>query len=128
MIAVKTHVGIEALSRIRGDWEKLQYHPNSDLDHCLMVCRLRSEVLDPWALSVWDGEKCQAIVVGRLEVNRLRPRIGYANLPSVKAKELTIIHEGLLGEVDDEASQAIVATLFQMLNKGQADLVSIHSL
>src|SRR4051812_28799493 len=128
MLEVKTHVGVEALSRIRGDWEQLQYHPNSDLDHCLMVCRLRPQVLDPWALSVWDGEKCRAIIAGRLELNRLRPRIGYAGLPPVKAKELTIIHEGILGELDHEASQAAVAALFQMLNKGQADVVSFHSL
>lgn len=128
MTVVKIHVGLDEVCRIRGEWEKLQYHPNSDLDHCLLVCRLRSEVLHPWALSVWDGDHCRAIVAGRLEQNRLRPRLGYASLPGVPAKQLVILHEGFLGELDDEASQAVVAALFQTLQEGQADLVSLHAL
>lgn len=128
MIVAKSHVGFEAVCQLRSEWEKLQYHPNSDLDHCLLVCRLRSEVLHPWALSVWDGDHCQAIVAGRLEQNRLRPRLGYARLPGVAARVLIILHEGILGELDAEASQAVVAVLFQTLREGQADLVSLHAL
>lgn len=128
MAAVKTHVGIEAVCRIRGEWEKLQYHPNSDLDHCLLVSRLRSEVLHPCALSVWDGDQCRAIVAGRLEQNRLRPRLGYATLPGVPATVLAIVHEGILGKLNEDDSQAVVEALFQMLHQGLADVVSLHAL
>ncbi len=128
MVVVQTHVGLEEVCRIRGEWEKLQYHPNSDLDHCLLVCRLRSEVLHPWALSVWDGDDCRAIVAGRLEQNRLRPRLGYANLPGFPTKALVIVHEGILGELSDEASQTVVEALFQTLDQGQADVINLHAL
>src|SRR5438067_11200351 len=83
---VRTHIGAQAISQIRSEWERLQHHPNSDFDHCLLVCRLRREVINPWALSVWDGAHCRAIVAGRLEQTRLRPRLGYATLPSVPAR------------------------------------------
>lgn len=128
MAVVKNHVGHDAVCQIRTEWERLQYHPNSDLDHCLLVCRLRSEVLHPWALSVWDGDHCRAIVAGRLEQSRLRPRLGYASLPGFAARHLVVMHEGFLGELNDEASQAVVAALFQTLERGEADLVTLHAL
>ena len=128
MVTVKTHLGLNAVCAIRHEWEKLQYHPNSDLDHCLLVCRLRSEVLHPWALSVWNGDNCRAIVAGRLERNHFRPRLGYANLPGVPTTVLTIMHEGILGELDDEASQAVIGALFQTLQHRQADVVNMHAL
>jgi hypothetical protein len=128
MLIVKTHLGFEAVCCIRSEWERLQYHPNSDFDHYLLVCRLRNEVLHPWALSVWDGEHCRAIVAGRLERNQLRPRLGYASLPSISTIVLAIVHEGILGEPRDEDFQAVVEALFQTLNQRLADAISIHAL
>lgn len=54
-------------------WEKLQYHPNSDFEHYLLVCRLRKKVVFPWALSIWEGRGCKAIVAGRIEDTVVRP-------------------------------------------------------
>lgn len=127
-LRLQSHVGAEAISRIRSEWERLQHHPNSDFDHYLLVCQLRSEVLHPWALSVWEGNHCRAIVAGRLEQNRLRPQLGYASLPGISVRQLAILHEGILGELDDDASEAVLAAFLQNLEQGLADMVGIHAL
>lgn len=80
MVVIETHVGVESVGQIRPEWERLRFHPNSDLNHCLLVCRLRSEVLHPWAMSVRDGDQRRAIVAGRLAQNRLRLGLAGASL------------------------------------------------
>jgi hypothetical protein len=41
---------------------------------------------------------------------------------------LVILHEGILGELDKEDSQAVVEAHFQALHRGQADVISLHAL
>jgi len=125
---VKIHRGYEKIDEIRNVWERLQKHPNTDFDHYLLVCKLRDEVIHPWVLSVWDGDACRAIIAGRLERIRLRPRIGYARLPGVATIVLTLIHEGVLGELDEGSATSVVEALTGMVRHGEADMVSIHSL
>jgi CelD/BcsL family acetyltransferase involved in cellulose biosynthesis len=58
----------------------------------------------------------------------LRPPIGYVRLPGIPARVLTIIHEGVLGELDDKGAEAVVTTLNEILHRREAEVVSIHML
>ncbi|MGB9553767.1 MAG: hypothetical protein ACPL7L_05280 [bacterium] len=124
----KTHLGENQISEIADSWLSLQHHPNSDLEHFLLVCRLRKEVISPWAFSVWRDGQIQAIVAGRIEEIVSRPRIGYLKLPGLRLKCLTIIHEGILGELDREGGEALVYALHSMLKRGEVEMVSFHHL
>lgn len=124
----KVHYGESAILEVEECWKAFQHHPNSDCEHFLLVCKLRKEVISPWAFSIWKDAKCQAIIAGRIEEIILRPAIGYAELPGIKAKALFLIHEGILGEVDEDGSEALLETLIDLLRSGNIDVVSFHHL
>jgi len=125
---VKIYAGEEALRQIRGPWEELQHHPNTDLEHYLLVCKTREEVISPWAFSVWEGSACKTIVVGRIEKKLLRPKIGYARLPSIRTKALQILHEGVLGELDQFGVNKLVETVLVILREEQLNLADFCAL
>lgn len=125
---VKIHRGADSIASIRKEWENLQHHPNSDYEHFMLVCGLRPHVIAPWALSVWNSNQCRSLIIGRIEQARIRPEIGYFRLPGIPTKLLTIIHEGILGEIGDEAAEAVVSTLEGILRKREVEVISIHML
>jgi CelD/BcsL family acetyltransferase involved in cellulose biosynthesis len=68
------------------------------------------------------------MVVGRLEHAVLRPSIGYARLPGVPARVLTIIHEGVLGGLTENGADAVAEKLEEALARRDVDIVSLHML
>lgn len=127
-ITARQHIGEKDILAIREPWEELQHHPNSDFEHYLLVCKLRKEIVSPWALSIWKEGECKGIVAGRIEDTMIRPQIGYAKLPRVKTRALQIIHEGILGEMDFQGAEALVSTIDEMLRARKVDMVNFPSL
>uniref|UniRef100_A0A7V3JAC2 GNAT family N-acetyltransferase n=1 Tax=candidate division CPR3 bacterium TaxID=2268181 RepID=A0A7V3JAC2_UNCC3 len=114
----------EQIYKIGESWMRLAHHPNSDLEHFLLVCKLRKQVLSPWVFSVNDGGECKAIIAGRIEENILRPRIGYLKLPGIKVRSLAIIHNGILGELDKEGgAEAFLLELLEMFRRDEVQVV-----
>jgi len=125
---VKIHRGEDSIHNIRNVWESLQHHPNSDYEHFILVCGLRPDVIAPWVLSVWNSNQCRSLITGRIEQAMIRPEIGYFMFPGIHAKSLTIIHEGILGEMDENGAEAVVSTLEEILRRREAEVISIHML
>ena len=124
----RTYYGEYAIQELKSIWERLQHHPNSDYEHLLLVCNLRGEVIDPFALGLWANGNCNALVAGRVEETVLRPAIGYARLPGPRVKAITIVHEGLLGVMEQrDADAAVEALRTASLGLG-ADVIGIHFL
>ena len=118
----------EGIRQLADSWNSLCSNPNSDLEHYLLVCRLRKEVLSPWVFSLEDGGECKAIIAGRIEETVLRPRIGYLRVPGVRVRSLIIIHEGVLGEVGREEAEAFCEALSRVLRERQIQVVAFHHL
>jgi len=125
---VHIHTGADGLLEIRDSWQALQHHHNSDYEHVLLVCGLLPEVIAPWAATVWERDQCRALVVGRLEHAVVRPDIGYAKLPGLRAKVVTIIHEGILGGLEENGADGVVGALEEMLARRDVDVVFVHML
>lgn len=125
---LKLHVGKDKIMALEEPWRSLQHHPNSDFEHFLLVCSLRSEVVAPLAFSFWKGDRCVGIVCGRIENISLGPTIGYLKLPSFKTKCLTIIHKGILGEIDEEGAYALMNSIKRVLQEYDLDLATFHHL
>lgn len=125
---VQVYQGPSELQTLAEAWRGLQHHPNSDFEHFMLVCRLRSEVVTPMALGFWVDGTCRAIMAGRLERLLLRPSFGYAKLPVMSAIVLTFIHEGILGVLDSRMAAAAIAVLSGMMARRDMDAVSFHML
>jgi hypothetical protein len=119
---------LEGLAEIRGCWEQWQAHVNSDQAQFELLCQLRPEVMLPCVLVVERDGVVQALVAARLEESSVASAIGYLQLPRLPARVIAIIHEGILGQLDEQGAQEVVQQLWSMLAAGDADAIDFHYL
>lgn len=122
-LAVRLHRSREDVEALRPWWQANQTHPNSDLDNYLMVCALAPNAITPAVISVWRGGECLTAIVGRLENTRLQGRFGYWDLPGLSARVLTVVHQGVIGEMSPGVATAVVAEFNRLLTGEEVDLV-----
>lgn len=101
---------------------------DAELELLLISCRHRPHVLAPWALSVWRGGRCEAIIFGRLERAHVRPSLGYARLPGVATVRLAVPYEGVLGRFEPAVAGLVVKRLSALLEEWGADYCSFAAL
>lgn len=118
----------DELETIRAQWKQWQNHPNNDFDQFKMICGLRPEVESP-CVAVIECNGCpNALLLGRLEHTQFAPSIGYVKPVRVSARVLVILHEGLLGQLDEEVAVELVDCLWSCLSAGLADVIEFHYL
>ena len=93
-----------------------------------MVCQLRPEVESPCVGVIARNGQPQALLAGRLEKTQFAPPIGYIKPVRIPAKVMAVLHEGILGQVDDEAVLESVEYLWSLLRSGVADAIEFHHL
>lgn len=119
---------VDGLGQLRGAWQRWQTHVNSDLDHFELVCGLRDEVQAPFVTVVERGGEIRALLAGRLERARIPLSLGYLTPLRLSARVIAVIHQGVVGELDDADAGEVVRHLWQQLALGQADAVDFHHL
>lgn len=119
---------LERLATLQSHWERWQNDPNSDFAHFGLVCRLRPEVECPHVIVVERDGEPRAILAARLERTVFSPRIGYLEPVKLPATVLSVIYRGVLGDVDREVSDKIVAHVWSLLSAGEADAAAFHFL
>lgn len=127
-VRVVTFRDVAELEKIRQVWQRLQWHPNSDLEFFLHVVSSSSSCLRPHVMVVYVEEKPEALLVGRLECHNLQLRIGYASLLNPKATAITFIHGGLLGNLSPEGSRVLADEIRACLRRGEADIAYFSNL
>ena len=118
----------EELEAVRAYWERWQDHPNNDFAQFKMVCQLRPEVESPCVVVIERNGQPQALLAGRLEKTQFAPPIGYIKPVRIPAKVMAVLHEGILGQMDDEAVLESVEYLWSLLRSGVADAIEFHHL
>jgi hypothetical protein len=104
----------------------MQHHPNADFDFYVGVLRAWSGRCDPYVLVVDGGSGPEAMMVGRCEVVSIDCRLGYKSLVKVKARQLTFIYGGLMGEASRENCSILLGFIEAALGRGAADLAEFH--
>jgi hypothetical protein len=123
--AIKT---LEELEAVRASWERWQSHPNNDFAQFKMICQLRSEVEGPCVTVIEHNDQPNALSAGRLERTQFAPSIGYLKPVQIPVKVITILHEGLLGQMNEEAAIESVEYFWFLLGSGVADAIEFHYL
>ncbi|MGO9416073.1 MAG: GNAT family N-acetyltransferase [Syntrophobacteraceae bacterium] len=116
------------LEEVKALWETWQINPNSDFELFQLVCRSRREVKSPYVMVLERNGFPRAILCARLENTSFAPRIGYFRPLKIPAAVLTVIHSGLLGNLDSSTARRVVEHLWSLLASGGADAVTFHSL
>ena len=125
---ISTNKTFEELGDVRTSWEGWQCHPNNDFAQFKMICQLRPEVEGPCVTVLDHNGQTQALLAGRLERTQFAPPIGYSKPVRISAKVMTVLHEGLLGEMDEAAAKKSVQYLWSLLGSGIADAIEFHYL
>ncbi len=67
------------------------------------------------------------MLVGRFENGRINVKIGYRNVMRIRARLLTFIYRGFLGETSVENAQTFVREIQSSLRQGEADAAMLSS-
>ncbi len=127
-MSIKLIKTLQELDDIQTYWERWQDHPNNDFAQFKLVCQLRPEIESPFVIVIERSNQPHALLVGRLEQTKFAPSIGYLKPVNVSAKVISIIHQGLLGQWDEETATESVHYLWSLLGSGLADAIEFHHL
>lgn len=122
---IKTFQELEA---VRTDWEKWQSHPNNDFAQFKMICHLRPEVESPFVIFIEHNSQPRTLLVGRLEQTQFAPSIGYLKPMKIPMRVMSVLHQGSLGQMDEEAALESVKYVCSLLGSGLADAIEFHYL
>jgi CelD/BcsL family acetyltransferase involved in cellulose biosynthesis len=118
---------LQELDSVKDHWEKWQNHPNNDLEQFKLVCQIRQD--GPCVAVIEKENQPHTLLIGRMEATQFAPPIGYFKPFKIPAKVLTVIHQGLLGGLNEEAAEGFVQHLWSMLlASGEADAVVFYKL
>jgi hypothetical protein len=114
-----------ALESIRTFWQTWQNHPNIDIDFFQTVIRARPEILRPHVLLVRNQEKPEALLVGRIERQKLIFKLGYLKLNLFQSEVRTLIVPlgGVFGNVSEEICISLVREVHTLLRSGEVNMV-----
>lgn len=126
--SVRTIRTVEEIESIREAWERMQWHPNSDIDYYLMLNDSRPEIVRPHIIALdVDGEP-KTLLIGRIETTRLDLKMGYLSILRPMVQCLSIVYGGWLGDTTIPSCRLLIAALLDVLRQGDADVVFINHL
>ena len=127
-INIKIATTVEGIETLRPYWEKMNFHPLSDIDYYLHVLNSSDMTMRPYVMLLSDMDRHQAMVVGHVTYKRLKFKLGYKNLFSLKARCLTIVPGGYMGNMSKEILHAVIRNLLEQLRFEKIDLVFFYGL
>ncbi|MDW5265951.1 MULTISPECIES: GNAT family N-acetyltransferase [Acidobacteriaceae] len=117
---------LKGLAALRTSWCDMQWHPNADIDFYTDVVRVWAERCRPHVLTISRNGSPEALLVGREEIVSIDCRLGYKTLFRVKARQLTFIYGGMLGEFSSENCTLFIKAIRESLKQREADLAEFH--
>jgi GNAT acetyltransferase-like protein len=122
-LEVKIARSLAEVEEIRESWTAAKGHRDGNIDFCLNFVWSGEEFVRPHVVVIYRQGRADAILVGRIENVRIRPKIGYFRLPAVRTRLLNFAHGGLLGNCSEENSEEFVKGAIAALQLGEADAV-----
>ena len=123
---IKLYSSAAELEEVREFWTNNQENPNSDFEHFLLVCQMRTNVLNPCIISLSQAAQCRCLVVARRERVQVQASIGYLRISGIWATAITVVRGGVIGTLDLFGAAQVVGELDRLLRQGYADLVTVN--
>jgi hypothetical protein len=125
---VRVARSMEEVSSLRSAWEKMQWHPNADIDFYQLVARSRSEILRPHVISVMRDGVVESILVGRLELKAVEARLGYGRFAFPAVPCLAFLYGGMMGNRSLENSMVVIDSILESLKRNEGTFAVFNSL
>jgi hypothetical protein len=119
---------IEDIEKVRSIWEAFQVHPVANINYYLESLKNDPQVISPCVLLFYESNMLRLIVVGRIIEMNLVFKIGYLPVYKTRARVLSIIEQGVMGNCGDQDARYIVEALMDLLAQGEADMAHLASI
>lgn len=119
---------IEEVEEIRGFWEKMQWHPDADIDFYLDFIDSHQGLVRPHVILLSKNGQPSALMIGRIQEVPLDWKIGYKIVRRTPARSLEIPYGGILGDLSYPNCMALVKELMNCLARGEADVALLKYL
>ena len=120
---IKTISSLEEIEDIRSFWEAHQYYPDADIDFYIEFCRANKANVRPHITVLMKHGKPEAMMIGRIDYTDFKFMFGYKVLFGVKVRSLSVLYNGIIGNLTDLAHNLLLDGIMDSLSKGEADIV-----
>ena len=119
----------DEVEALRDAWRELQSDElTSDLDYHLGVIAASERAERPHVVLLEEGGSPRALAVGRIERLPLPCKVGYRTIMAPTVRSLTVVYEGLLGEIDETVAGLLLESLRGEVAGGGADVLLFRNL
>lgn len=130
VVVARDLTGVESLRPV---WEKLRQNeafpvPNADIDRFISVVEPMQDAVRPHIILLRHNGNPKAMVISRVEKTILNCKIGYKTLLKPSLRCLSVVYEGLFGDLTDDIRDMLMQELMDTLGKGEAEVVFFNHL
>ena len=130
---IKVAKSLEEIEAVREIWEQMQRNEsmpvlNADIDRYLSVVESLKEEVQPYVIVLYYDSNPKAMVIGRIERQRITCRIGYMTIFKPSLRCLSIVYGGILGRTSEQISARLVQELINTLKQGDVEVVFLNHL
>jgi len=120
---LEMHVVTEpaGLQELRPFWTKFNTHPDADIDSYSLLLAQRPKAVTPFVLAATEKGELKAIMIGRSEDTLIHVKAGYLPLLRSRARQITFLQDGFLGDRSPGMAKALVLEILKRLKAGAAD-------
>lgn len=119
---------IRALADLRKFWKGSPGHRDSDFDVYRLLLTCRSDIIEPYVLTIYRDGQPEALLAGRIVNAELQFKIGYFTFFRTKIRTLNIPYGGLRGSESDDNCRLLLETIRAALARGEFDRVDFEPL
>jgi Acetyltransferase (GNAT) domain len=127
-ITIKAYRTLAELEAISAQWEAWQNHVNNDFSHFKLVSGIRPEIKSPYVTVIEQQGQPVAMILGRVEQIQFAPAIGYLKPVKIPIEVICVIHQGVIGHLDEAAAQAAIGHYWGLLRTGFVDAIDFNHL
>jgi hypothetical protein len=126
--SIKVYKTEEEFTDVYPYWEKMQTHPNSDIENYKSLIKKKREIIGSHVIAIEENSEPIVLLIGRIEDRHIDIKFGYKILLSPKLRSLTIIYGGILGKITQVTSDLLMKELTDTLNRGEVDIIFFNHL
>lgn len=117
---------IKALADVQKFWKRSRGHRDSDFDVYQLLLNCRSDIIEPYVLTIYRDGQPDALLAGRVVNAELRFKIGYFTFFRTEIRTLNIPYGGLRGSESDDNCRLLLETIRTALGRGEFERVDFE--
>ncbi|EEF62371.1 GNAT family N-acetyltransferase [Pedosphaera parvula] len=123
VMTIKVLRTFEEIEGARPIWSAFQRTPEADIDFVQFIIRMRSEILRPHVIIIYEDGKPISLVAARIEKGHLEVKAGYKVLWRHDVCRLAVFYDGFMGRTDPGVAEFAIGQMLNSLKEEKADLL-----